>query len=146
MRVWRGCGPMLSLAAAFAERKRKKRRKKNGCFCPLNSLWLIVIRTLRRFVDIYTHAVKKRKREYLNLIISRISRFERVKEGTSKVWLGKVATRGVSPDLRQWYGGEVVYFPSNMASPFGRIGFEGCSTIFASPLSLSPFSSGFVSH
>lgn len=31
---------------------------------------------------------------------------------------------------------EVVYFPSNMASPFGRIGFEGCSTIFGS-LSLS---------
>ena len=33
---------------------------------------------------------------------------------------------------------EVVYFPSNMASPFGRIGFEACSTIFASlALSLS---------
>ena len=37
---------------------------------------------------------------------------------------------------------EVVYFPSNMASPFGRIGFEACSTIFASlalSLSLSLF-------
>lgn len=42
---------------------------------------------------------------------------------------------------------EVVYFPSNMASPFGRIGFEGCSTIFGSlslSLSLSPFSDSFL--
>lgn len=137
---------MLSLAAAFAERKRKKRKKKNGCFCPLNSLWLIVIRTLRRFVDIYTHAVKKRKRVF------KFDHFENFSFRTGKgrdvegLAFGKVATRDVSPDLRQWYGGEVVYFPSNMASPFGRIGFEGCSTIFASPLSLSPFSSGFVSH
>lgn len=138
---------MLSLAAAFAERKRKKRRKKKWMLLPVE---LVMVNcytnatTIRRYI--YTRGEEEEERVF------KFDHFENFSFRTGKgrdvegLAFGKVATRDVSPDLRQWYGGEVVYFPSNMASPFGRIGFEGCSTIFASPLSLSPFSSGFVSH